>query len=251
MSNEYKETFYIVPRRIRELPGMTLGYLDVYETIFQFWNKDLPCFLSNPVIVERTGLKETQIYEALNYFEKHGELERRQKGGRRYLIQPQRKIQTDSTKIILESAVPDGGVRSTGLQGSALPDHNIKKVNKEFNCTEEKFSQPLKVNPITPVELVLVFREEFPGHPVSEPDSVTGAYPISFLKRVKSMKKAYLAKTGFALTENGFREYLNAFKDEAPGYCELTNKNSKRRIHLNAFIGEDVFIKFIKGEEFY
>lgn len=251
MSVEYKETFYIVPRRIRELVGMTLGYLDVYETIFQFWNKDLPCYLSNPMISQRTGLKETQIYEALNYFETHGELERRHKGGRRYLVQPSRTIETDSSKVILESAPPDGGVRSTGLQGSALPDYNIKKVNKEFNCTEENFSKPLKVYPISPVDLVRVFVEEFPGHPFAKPSSGSGAYPDSFIKRVRSMKKAYKAKTGFELTENGFREYLNLFKEKAPGYCELINKRTKRKIHMNAFIGEDVFIKFIKGEELY
>ena len=41
----YEDTFFIIPRYIRKLPGLTLAYLDVYETIFQFWNKNKDCFL--------------------------------------------------------------------------------------------------------------------------------------------------------------------------------------------------------------
>ena len=43
--NNYKETFFIVPSYILDLPGITLGYLKVYETIFQFWNKNQICFI--------------------------------------------------------------------------------------------------------------------------------------------------------------------------------------------------------------
>lgn len=250
MSSEYKETFYIVPRRIRELPGMTLGYLDVYETIFQFWNKHLPCYLSNPVISQRTNLKETQIYEALNYFESHGELERRHKGGRRYLVQPSRTVETDSAKTVPESAPPDGGVRSTGLQGSAPPDHNIKKKNKEINLTEEKFSTPPKDNPITPVELIDVFRDAFPGHPLPVRQKTTGALSPSFLKKVAETKKEFLAVLDKPLTKELFADYLDEFKRNAPGFCDLRNKETGRKIGLSSFIGWETFQNLISGRYF-
>ena len=95
----YKETWFIVPRYISELPGMTLSYLKVYETIFQFWNKNLICFLSNPAITERTGVMDREVFRALNFFEKNKHLERQQIGLKRYLIQPQNKIETDGEVI--------------------------------------------------------------------------------------------------------------------------------------------------------
>lgn len=250
MNVEYKETFYIVPRRIRELPGMTLGYLDVYETIFQFWNKHLPCYLSNPIISQRTNLKESQIYEALNYFETHGELERRHKGGRRYLVQPPREVETDSTKPILESAPPDGGVRSSGLQGSAGADHNIKKRNKEINLTDEKFLTTQTPTPITPVELIDIFKRVFPGHSLPVRQKTTGALSPLFLKKVIETKKECLAVLDKPLTKELFMDYLDEFKRNAPGFCDLRNKETGRKIGLSSFIGWVSFQKLISGEYF-
>lgn len=93
--SEYEETFYIIPRRIRKLPGITLAFLDVYETIFQFWNKGNSCYLSNAGIQKRTGLGHTQVNQALIFFETHGELVRKIYKGLRYLVQPRRSVETD------------------------------------------------------------------------------------------------------------------------------------------------------------
>lgn len=123
----YEETFYIIPRNIRKLPKITLAYLDVYETIFQFWNKRLPCFLSNAKLQERTGLGHTVINDALKFFEEHGELERKIKNGKRFFVQPLRYIETDPP-----SATAEPPSRNCGTPPSASAVHNIKnKSNKE------------------------------------------------------------------------------------------------------------------------
>ena len=146
MSVEYKESWFIVPMRIMELEGLTLGYLKVYQTIFEFWNKHQPCFLSNPKIEKRTGLKPTQIKEALNFFEKAGELERQQIGIKRYLKQPTRRIETEidnynSANINQQAAPPAtskpkrvknySSGRSTDPHQAAPPATEIKNLNKE------------------------------------------------------------------------------------------------------------------------
>ena len=127
----YEETFYIIPRRIRKLPGITLAFLDIYETIFQFWNKQLPCYLSNKTIEDRTGVGHSQARAALAFFESNGELERKIINGRRYLVQPVKQIETDC--INSEDAAPSAPpCRSSGPPPAAPSAHNIKKdTNKE------------------------------------------------------------------------------------------------------------------------
>src|SRR6187402_2821103 len=132
---EYEETFYILPRRIRKISGITQAFMDVYETIFQFWNKQLPCFLTNKTIEDRTGVGHSQARAALAFFESNGELERKVINGRRYLVQPVRKIETDCSDN-LDAAPPAPPCRSSGTPPAAPPAHNIKKdSNKEINTT--------------------------------------------------------------------------------------------------------------------
>ncbi len=127
----YEETFYIIPRHIRKIPKITLAFLDVYETIFQFWNKRLPCFLSNSKIQERTGLGHSVVGDAIKFFEDNGELERKIKNGKRYFVQPLRYIETDNDTA---DAVPP--IRKSGTPPTAAPVHNIKKSsNKEKETT--------------------------------------------------------------------------------------------------------------------
>lgn len=160
MSSEYKETWFIVPMRIMELEGLTLGYLKVYQTIFEFWNKHQPCFLSNPKIEKRTGLKPTQIKEALNFFEKVGELERQQIGIKRYLIQPIRRTETDSdtdnrSNITQQAAPPAtskhkqvknySSGRSTDPHQAATPATEIKNLNKEVRTYARTLFEQYKI----------------------------------------------------------------------------------------------------------
>jgi hypothetical protein len=147
-NNTYNSAFFIVPSYILDLPGLTLGFLKVYESIFQFWNHNKTCFLSEKSLCARTTLKRSQIYEALAYFERHGEVKRVRKGLKRYLVRPEKIIETDCTDVIQTSAVPDIGttidqtsatpdvdVRSTGRNTSATADYNTKKRTKEIKKT--------------------------------------------------------------------------------------------------------------------
>lgn len=147
MSDEqYKETWFIVPSYIVDLPGLTLRSLKVYETIYQFWNKSRKCFLSNPEIERRTGVKVTQVKEAIAFFEKHGELDRIQIGMKRYLIQPIKAVEvpglelvpkqvalnqatcTTVTQVALNQAT--GGLKS-GQEVALNQATEIKNLNKE------------------------------------------------------------------------------------------------------------------------
>lgn len=99
-NEDYKETWFITPRSILDIQGLTLSYFKVFETIFQFWNKNRKCFLSNPEIARRTGLKVSVIKEAIAFFEKHKELERVQIGLKRYLIQPLKVVEIPGLEIV-------------------------------------------------------------------------------------------------------------------------------------------------------
>ncbi len=134
-NNQYQPAFFIVPSYILSIPNITLCYIKVFETIFQFWNHSKPCYLSLQAISERTNVCKSQICEALKFFEEKGELIRRKKGGRRYLIQPERGFLVDCTETTPESALSDTRVRSSGLAESALADIKNKKLNKEVNIT--------------------------------------------------------------------------------------------------------------------
>jgi hypothetical protein len=148
ISNTYEETFYIIPRYIRKLPNITLAYLDIYETIFQFWNKNKACFLGEDALCERTNYKRAVIYKALNFFENHNELQRIKKNGKRYLVRPMKIIETDcelndyksiqnnSTEIIPMSTTVDPNVYNRRHSTSTTVDHNIKNINKEINIKE-------------------------------------------------------------------------------------------------------------------
>lgn len=149
-SNTYEETFYIIPRYIRKLPDITLAYLDIYETIFQFWNKNKACFLSEDSLCERTGYKRAVIYKALNFFERHQELQRIKRNGKRYLVRPMKIIETDcevndekvihinSTEIVPMSTTVDPNVYNRRHSTSTTVDHNIKNINKETNSVCDK-----------------------------------------------------------------------------------------------------------------
>lgn len=132
-NNTYKATFFVIPSYIMDLPGLTLAYLKVYETIFQFWNSGKSCYLSDDAITARTGICRSQIYEAFSFFEKHNEMVRRRKGGRRFLVQPERTLELNCSETIPTSAPAVVDVRSSGFIASAPADHNNKNISKEDN----------------------------------------------------------------------------------------------------------------------
>jgi hypothetical protein len=154
MSNEktttevYQSVFFIVPTRIMNLPGLTLAYLKIYETIFQFWNNKKPCYLSNEAICLRTGINsESTVREAFMFFEKHNELKRQVKGNKRYLIQPTQFIEIEnevvdnspknSTNFSQGVDAATGGRRQSDGQGVDAATH--KNNNLSFNNINKSF----------------------------------------------------------------------------------------------------------------
>lgn len=143
---EYKETWFIIPRSILDIQGVTLSYLKVFETIFQFWNKGRKCFLSNPEIARRTGLKVSVIKEAIAFFEKNFELERVQIGLKRYLMQPLKVVEIPGLELVQKqvaanvatcskdnqvAAYAATGGRKRGQGVAANVATEIKNLNKE------------------------------------------------------------------------------------------------------------------------
>lgn len=148
MSNEYKETWFVIPRRILELPNMTFGYLKIYESIFQFWNKNLNCYLSTEALCERTNLNERQVYKALAYFESHGELQRVQKGFKRYILQPKA-----NSSIITQDCTPvHEPLHSSAVNPCTPVHHNIKNRNKEIKDIKKESNKNLNKGRTSPVK---------------------------------------------------------------------------------------------------
>lgn len=168
--SDYQSNFFIVPTHIRKLPGMTLAFLDFYETIFQFWHCGKECFLSNQMIKDRTGIKsDSTIAEAFIFFEKAGALKREMRGKRRFIVKtvfverPEDQTPDDPSSVDNSDnngSKTDHGLanarttsRPSGNQPLATARHNnnninIKNINKSFTPSNDKataqkqYSQP-------------------------------------------------------------------------------------------------------------
>lgn len=142
----YTSNFFIVPSHVLELPEITLSFIRFYETIFQFWNHGKPCFLSNSMIKERTGIKsDSTINEAFEYFEEHNEMKRVTENSQRYIVRPEQKISisepVDNFEIVDKPlAVARGGSRYSERGGLAVARHKIKNINsKNINKNKRDF----------------------------------------------------------------------------------------------------------------
>ena len=151
-SSIYESAFFIVPTYITKLPDITWSFIKVYETIFQFWNHGKQCYLSNPAISERTGVGERQVKEALTFFERGGELLRQSIGLKRYLTQPERRIETTQRGAPAPSSLNNTqvgapapqGRRSSALEVGAPAPHKNKKLNKEINNNNKNIKDMLE-----------------------------------------------------------------------------------------------------------
>lgn len=129
----YKEKFFIIPMDVHEMDGMTYSYAKVYQAIFQFWNKDRECWLSEKALCDRTGLGKAQVYKALTFFESGNKLIREYRDGRRYLVNPE--ANTEAGYVGGDVCSSDGEPPDQRLlqenNTSPVGDHNIKKESKE------------------------------------------------------------------------------------------------------------------------
>jgi len=146
-SNSYKPAFIVIPSNIWDLEGITLSFLRIYETIFQFWHRGKKCFLTNEAIMERTGVKsESTIKEAFVFFEKHNVLKRmnNEKTGQRFLVQPSLYVEIESESAPVdnpagESAPPRRRIGSPPPENRPhnINNNNIMNINKSF-CREDQ-----------------------------------------------------------------------------------------------------------------
>ena len=137
-TNSYKATFFVVPSRILDLPGITLAFLKFYETIFQFWNHGKFCYLSNDMLKERSGISSSAtIQEAFVFFETLGEMKRKTKGKLRYIVQPEKEIEFESVdnskKDRSKSGHALGTARANSRQSETLPLGTARHNNKKYN----------------------------------------------------------------------------------------------------------------------
>jgi len=214
-SNTYEDTFYIIPRRIRKLPGMTLALLDFYETCFQFWNKNKSCFLKNAVIKKRTGIKsDATINDAFKYFEKNNVLKREIVNGQRHIV----PIFSD---VEIEEGVSpqrEGGIGVA--RGGVSPQRDINKevLNKEKierKITPSKkatSSLVCKENNLSNESLIEAFINEFPEHPHPNPKKLNK----ELVGALNSLKRAWpsdISPSGKELTVETWVQYLKNLKE--------------------------------------
>ena len=140
MSKHYEETFYIVPTYIRKLPDITLGYMDVYSIMFQFWNKGLECYMDNKEFIIRTGYTKQYLAEAFRFFESFNELKRLVIGKKRYLIQPEKRIQSDCEQPVgnISHGKPQFPTRETTVSHTGKPQFPKKQSKKPLQATQRK-----------------------------------------------------------------------------------------------------------------
>ncbi len=234
MSDKYEETFYLVPSYIRKLPNITLGYMDVYNIIFQFWNKGRQCYLKNKTFAERTGHDIRRIQEALAYFEAHGELERITHDGKRYLVRPTKKVQVEEAPPSEEENINIGGVRHSACGGCGTahvggaaqriadekptaPEATAAKGSSEppFSRNKEVLNKEILIATLcagdeksSPVYDDLIFNQMWDAYP----------HKVNKHAALKAFKKIFKGKDGVD-HENLLKEVCDGFR----GYIEQHN----------------------------
>lgn len=128
----FEQTFVVIPKRIWDLPDITLQFLKFYETIFQFWHRGKKCFLTNQSIKDRTGIKSTStLIEAFSFFEQHNEMKRiTNDSGKRLIIDPRHSIEFEEENEEKGYRSSDRGVSPERAGGIAPAIHNINNINK-------------------------------------------------------------------------------------------------------------------------
>lgn len=85
----YESPYFVIPSYIPYLDGITFSHLKVYEIIFRFWNDNQHCFLTIEDLCDRANMDEVQ--DALNFFQKLGEIEIKIKRGKKYILITQKQ----------------------------------------------------------------------------------------------------------------------------------------------------------------
>ncbi len=144
-----------LPNHILYLKDVKLSYIKVYVHIFNLWQSDKSCFISNAEFCKRTGLHKDTVINAITFFEKNGILKRVQKGKKRYLVQSTKhlEIENENQKHPVDNSDENRANNTHGSElgrqwvgvgpphGSELDRHNNKynnKYNKSFCALEDQ-----------------------------------------------------------------------------------------------------------------
>ena len=122
-----------------------------------------------------------------------------------------------------------------------------------INTTSEQSSPAaVSLKPLTTVELVDVYKQEFPNNPHPSLSPVTNCYFRSLLNLIRDFKKAWKADNDTELTEATFRGYLLFLQQQAPQFAlgEYVHARSgvKMKNGLPTFLKVEHYVKFFNGE---
>jgi hypothetical protein len=250
----FNKIWFMVPYHIRKLPGMTLALLDIYETVFEFLNRGKPCFLSNQMIMERTGIKNDKtVRDGLAFFEKAGVLKRVIKNNQRHIVQIM-SVQTDDTVDPVDNSPENctnfegggstgpGGRVCTGGGGGSTGPHNINKLNKEINKSfcpsdEQKKDNGKKHDwadkPKSPLADVTKQSTSYNPERMMKPSPISpllAAYMEKLKKENDEQTNVIFTRTTdtgstATTTHTGLQGPQNAFRREAAISSRLSRKN--------------------------
>ena len=202
--------FVMFPSRIWSLPGITIQLLKFYEKIFQFWHQGHECFLSNKALMEYAGMQSAAtLSAAFTYFEKHGELKRVNKDGKRYIIPPQPRVATETVDNSPENestplATARGGSRSSEGGGLATARHNNINIIKQIN--KKDFSEKNEQKKTDSVD-----------------NSSTSRYQKSWKDTKPTSPFADVTKQSTSYDPQS-RQMVRKAKPDSPNYQEFVNK---------------------------
>ncbi len=128
----------------------------------------------------------------------------------------------------------------------------INSFNNKSTTSEQSSPAAVSSKPLTPVELVEVYKQEFPDNPHPALSPVTKCYFRSLLDLIREFKKAWKADNGTELTEATFRGYLLFLQQQAPQFAlgEYVHARSgvMMKNGLPTFLKVEHYVKFFNGE---
>lgn len=139
-----QQSLFVVPFYIVNLPGITLGYLKVYEVIFNFWYHKKPCYIGYKNLSERSQLGKTQVYEAINYFLDNGEIEIAKINGKKHFVQPIRILELENDDDFPVERKKFPVERKKVSAGAEHINNKLLEVNNTKDSCSSKNNEPNK-----------------------------------------------------------------------------------------------------------
>lgn len=157
---------------------------------------------------------------------------------------------TENQNSGFEAAIETG---SGLIQNTDFPESGESVViQKKENSLEKKEKEKINNKPdllltnsltkeLSPLELIEIFKTQFPNNPLPERRASTGELPKKIKNSIKEFKKDWPTySNGKPLTKQSFMVLLNAYKQKMPGFCNNAyNKGgnpNKERNGIESFL---------------